>query len=165
MILVTVEIISGLILFLPDLGVDLEGLYEIIARRTLKSIHELVSYPLIGVVGIHLVLNWKIIKRYPKTLLKQPLRKVTSLILIVLSGASVVTGLLLRFYFIGGGLERGRWATSVEGTIPTLFGLIKEDFVLIHSYVSLVILALLAIHIIVNKRLIGYYIRGPKKRK
>ncbi len=166
MILATVEIISGIILFLPELGIDLEWVFETIPRSTLKSIHELISYPLITVVGIHLTLNWKIIKRYPKTLLKQPLRKVTSLILIVLGAVSATTGLLLRFYFIGGGgFGRGRGAAAIERTIPTLLGLVKSDFILIHSYISLAILALLVVHIIINRRLIGYYIRGPKKSR
>jgi len=166
-ILITIEIVSGLILFLPEIGIDMEWVYEtLVARRTLKWLHEIISYPLIGVVGIHLALNWKIIKRYPKTMFKQPLRKVTSLILITLGTIGAVTGLLLKYYFIygGGGSGKGRRILT-ETVIPTLFGLVREDFVWIHSYITLAVIALLLIHVLVNKRLIGYYLWGPKKKK
>ncbi|MCD6485533.1 MAG: DUF4405 domain-containing protein [Candidatus Odinarchaeota archaeon] len=88
------------------------------------------------------------------------------MILIALGTLGAVTGLLLKYYFVygGGGSSRGRRVLT-ETVVPTLLDLVREDFVWIHSYITLAVIGLLVIHVFVNKRLIGYYLWGPKRKK
>ena len=168
--ILTVELISGLILFLPELGFDIGDIfYETISRHDWKTIHELLSYLLIPTATLHLALNWKIIKQYPKTILKKPFRKIVGLLLISIGVFSAFTGLLLRFYFVGvgegggRGFGRGGGVGETLSSTVTFFGLTRDDTVFWHEYVSLGIIILIAIHIILNRKIISFYIFGPKK--
>lgn len=164
----TIEIIGGLALFLPELGFEVgDIIYSTLSHRDWRTIHELVTYVLIPLGTLHIALNWKTIKQYPKTILKKPLRKIVGLSLISIGGFSAITGLLIRFYFVGGGGSgghgRGRPITEPITTSITLFGLTREDVIFWHEYISLGIIVLIAIHIFLNRKILKFYFFGPKK--